>query len=113
MASQVGFNPTGGRRESQSKPISLELIIVIHIKDYIQVPSPQNSPSRPDSSPKDCNVVSFPDPNCVSKEYIGRFVDKLMEMPDNPKIDFKSHNFDELTDPIDVVARRILSEEKW
>ena len=113
MASQVGFNPTGGRRESQSKPISLELIIVIHIKDYIRVSSFKNSPSAPDSSPNDCNIVSFPEPNRVSNECIGRFVDKLMKMPDNPKNDFRSHNFDELTDPIDVVARRILTEEKW
>ena len=102
-----------GRRGSQSKPISLELIIVIHIKDYIRVSSSKNPPSGPDSSTNDYNVVSFPDPNCVSNEYIGRFVDELMEMPDNPKIDIKSHNFDEVTDPIDVVARRILSEEKW
>ena len=48
----------------------------------------------------------------MSKEYIGKFVDQLMSMPEDPHRDI-SINKENSLDPFDVVASRILSEEKW
>jgi hypothetical protein len=112
VASQIGFNPTGGRRESQSKPINLELIIVIHFKDYIELPTHINPTIEPNHDLVD-NIVSFPEPNRVSKEYIGKFVDQLMQMPEDPHQDLEDISYENTDPAMDVVAARILAEEKW
>lgn len=112
MASQIGFNPTGGRRESQSKPINLELIIVIHFKDYIKTPPHLETAIDPNHD-SDNNIVTFPEPNHVSKEYIGKFVDQLMQMPEDPHQDLEDISYENTDPAMDVVAARILAEEKW
>lgn len=112
MAIQLGFNPTGGRRESQSKPINLVLIIVIHFKDYIELLTHINPTIEPNHDLVD-NIVSFPEPNRVSKEYVGKFVDQLMEMPDDPQQDLGGNTYENIDSAMDVVAARILSKEKW
>jgi hypothetical protein len=112
VAIQLGFNPTGGRRESQSKPINLVLIIVIHFKDYIELPTHINATIEPNHDLVD-NIVSFPEPNRVSKEYVGKFVDQLMEMPDDPQQDLGGNTYENIDSAMDVVAARILSKEKW
>ena len=112
MTSQVGFNPTGGRRESQSKPINLELIIVIHLKDYIKTSTHLDTAIDPNNHTCN-NIVSFPDPNIVSKEYIGKFVDLLMQMPEDPHQELEETSYENTDSAMDVVAARILAEEKW
>ena len=112
MASQIGFNPTGGRRESQSKPINLVLIIVIHFKDYIDTPTHINATIKTNHDLVD-NIVSFQEPSRVSKEYIGKFVDQLMEMPDDPQQNIDGTTYENTDSAMDIVAARILSEEKW
>ena len=112
MASQIGFNPTGGRRESQSKPIHLELIIVIHFKDYIKTSTHLDTAIDPNYD-SDNNIVTFPEPNRISKEYIGKFVDKLMKMPEDPHQDLEDTSYENIDSVMDIVATRILSEEKW
>jgi hypothetical protein len=112
VASQIGFNPTGGRRESQSKPINLELIIVIHFKDYIKT-STHLDPAIDTNDDSDNNIVTFPEPNRISKEYIGKFVDQLMQMPEDPHQDLEDISYENTDPAMDVVAARILAEEKW
>ena len=112
MASQIGFNPTGGRRESQSKPIQLELIIVIHFKDYIKSFTHLDTAIDPNHD-SDNNIVSFPEPNRISNECIGKFVDQLMKMPEDPHQDLEDIFYENNDSAMDVVAARILSEEKW
>ena len=112
MASQIGFNPTGGRRESQSKPINLELIIVIHFKDYIKT-STHLDTAIDTNDHSDNNIVTFPEPNRISKEYIGKFVDQLMQMPEDPHQDLEDISYENTDPAMDVVAARILAEEKW
>ena len=111
MASQIGFNPTGGRRESQSEPIHLELIIVIHFKDYIKTSTYLDTATDP--SHDSDNIVSFPEPNRISNECIGKFVDQLMKMPEDPHQDLEDIFYENNDSAMDVVAARILSEEKW
>ena len=113
MASQIGFNPTGGRRESQSKPIQLELIIVIHFKDYIKTSTHLDTAIDPNHDSDNNNIVSFPEPNRISKEYIGKFVDQLMQMPEDPHQDLEDIFYENTDSAMDVVAARILAEEKW
>ena len=63
------------------------------------------------NSCNDCEVISFPKNSVdyVSKEEIGKWVDKLMEMPEpDPSFSNKFENFS--VDPISQVAERILSE---
>jgi hypothetical protein len=112
VASQIGFNPTGGRRESQSKPINLELIIVIHFKDYIKTSSHLDT-AIDTNDDSDNNIVTFPEPNRISKEYIGKFVDQLMQMPEDPHQDLEDITYENTDPAMDVVAARILAEEKW
>jgi hypothetical protein len=112
VASQIGFNPTGGRRESQSKPINLELIIVIHFKDYIKTSSHLDT-AIDTNDDSDNNIVTFPEPNRISKEYIGKFVDQLMQMPEDPHQDLEDISYENTDPAMDVVAARILAEEKW
>jgi hypothetical protein len=112
VASQVGFDPTGGRRESQSKPINLELIIVIHFKDYIKT-STHLDTAIDTNDDSDNNIVTFPEPNRISKEYIGKFVDQLMQMPEDPHQDLEDISYENTDPAMDVVAARILAEEKW
>jgi hypothetical protein len=112
VASQIGFNPTGGRRESQSKPINLELIIVIHFKDYIKT-STHLDTAIDTNDDSDNNIVTFPEPNRISKEYIGKFVDQLMQMPEDPHQDLEDISYENTDPAMDVVAARILAEEKW
>lgn len=113
MAIQIGFNPTGGRSESQSKPINLELIIVIHFKDYIKTYPHLNTAIDPNHDSDNNNIVNFPEPNRISKEYIGKFVDKLMKMPEDPHQDLEDTSYENIDSVMDIVATRILSEEKW
>jgi len=112
VANQLGFNPTGGRRESQSKPINLVLIIVIHFKDYIDAPTHIYATIETNHDLVD-NIVSFQEPNRVSNEYIGKFVDQLMEMPDDPQQNIDGTTYENIDSAMDIVAARILSEEKW
>ena len=112
MASQIGFNPTGGRRESQSQPINLELIIVIHFKDYIKT-STHLDTAIDTNDDSDNNIVTFPEPNRISKEYIGKFVDQLMQMPEDPHQDLEDISYENTDPAMDFVAARILAEEKW
>ena len=112
MAIQIGFNPTGGRRESQSKPIHLEIIIVIHFKDYIKTSTQLNTAIDPNHDSSN-NIVSFPEPNRISKEYIGKFVDQLMQMPEDPHQDLEDTSYENIDSAMDIVASRILAEEKW
>ena len=112
MASQVGFNPTGGRRESQSKPINLEPIIVIHLKDYIKTSTQIDTAIDPNQD--SCNnIISFPESNRISKEYIGKFVDQLMQMSEDTHHDLEDIFYENTDSAMDVVASRILAEEKW
>ena len=66
------------------------------------------------NSRNDCKVISFPkdSKDDVSKEEIGKWVDKLMEMPE-PDASFSNRfeNFSE--DPLYQVAERILSEGRF
>ena len=55
----------------------------------------------------------FPEPNRISKEYIGKFVDKLMQMPKDPHQDLEDIFYENTDSAMDVVAARILAEEKW
>ena len=85
---------------------------MIHIKDYMEdLSSKTPSDSTQYGIPED-NIVKFPEREYVSKEYIGKFVDQLMSMPEDQHRDI-SINKENSLDPFDVVASRILSEEKW
>ena len=112
MAIQLGFNPTGGRRESQSKPINLVLIIVIHFKDYIK-PTTHIDAAIESDHDLVSNIVSFPEPNRITKEYIGKFIDQLMEITEDPHHDLGCNSSENIDSAMDIVAERILSEEKW
>ena len=81
---------------------------MIQIKDYMD----SNLADTPLSEIKVNNILDFPDQNHVSREYIGKYVDKLMKMPD---IDdpFVSNGGDNIYDPFETVASKILAEEQW
>ena len=81
---------------------------MIQIKDYMD----SNLPDTPLSEIQVNNILDFPDQNHVSREYIGKYVDKLMKMPD---IDapFVSNGGDNIYDPFETVASKILAEEQW
>jgi len=85
---------------------------VIHIKDYIKAPNPSSRQNFHDCKPSSDNLVPFQKENEISEEYIGRFVDKLMKMPEDPhhEITRKLHNS---IDSTEFVASRIIAEEKW
>ena len=63
----------------------------------------------------DCEIISFPSEEVeeVSKEEIGKWVDKLMEIPDGAEFNFKDVDFpsEDLVDPLTQVAEKILNEE--
>ncbi len=109
MTRYIRFNPTGGRRESQIKPIH----IVIHFEDYIDTSIHHPNTAHTNSDLEENKIISFPDLNKVNREYIGSFVDQLMEMPDDPYQNIGDDPVQGMSDPLDVVAARILSEEKW
>ena len=64
----------------------------------------------------DCEIISFPSEEVeeVSKEEIGKWVDKLMKMPDDTDINFDETDFSisNFTDPLTEVAEKILKEDK-
>lgn len=107
MTRYIRFNPTGGRRESQIKPIH----IVIHFEDYIDTSIHHPNTAHRNSDLEENKIISFPDPNKVNREYIGSFVDQLMEMPDDPYQNIGDDPEQGICDPLYVVAARILSEE--
>ena len=85
---------------------------MIHIKDYIKTPKTSSHQTVHDSKPISDNLVPFQNEDKISKEYIGRFVDKLMKMPDVLHHEI-TRNPDHSTDSTEFVASRILAEEKW
>ena len=56
------------------------------------------------------NIVSFPEPNFVSKEYIGKFVDQLMQMPEDHHQDLEDTTYKNVDSAMDFVAARILTK---
>ena len=116
------IQPTGGRLGSQPKSLSsktLILFVVIHIQDHLDGISDtshgdeiENIQSNDGSN---CEIITFPtDPhNEVSNEEIGKWVDRLMQMPElegdfQEPLDQFSEEFD---DPFIQVAERVLSED--
>ena len=85
---------------------------MIHFKDYIKTSTHLDTAIDPNHD-SDNNIVSFPEPSRVSKEYIGKFVDKLMQMPKDPHQDLEDIFYENTDSAMDVVAARILAEEKW
>jgi hypothetical protein len=85
---------------------------VIHFKDYIKDSAPSMNKDSIQKGLQEDNLVNFPEQDYVSREYIGKFVDQLMSMPDDPHRDIAAKQ-DNPFDPFNVVASRILSEEKW
>ena len=85
---------------------------MIHFKDYIKTSTHLDTAIDPNHD-SDNNIVSFPEPSRISKEYIGKFVDKLMKMPEDPHQDLEDIFYENNDSAMDVVAARILSEEKW
>lgn len=85
---------------------------MIHIKDYIKKPKTSSHQTVHDSKPISDNLVPFENEDKISKEYIGRFVDKLMKMPDDLHHEI-TRNQDDSIDSTEFVASRILAEEKW
>ena len=49
----------------------------------------------------------------LASSCIGKFVDKLMQMPEDPHQDLEDIFYENTDSAIDVVAARILAEEKW
>ena len=88
------------------------LFIVIHIKDYInESSSVSDRDSIQPDLPED-NLLKFPEQNYLSREYIGKFVDQLLAMPEDPHKDIAGMQRNPI-DPFEVVASKILSEKKW
>ena len=85
---------------------------MIHFKDYIKDSAPSMNKDTIQKGLQEDNLVNFPEQDYVSREYIGKFVDQLMSMPDDPHRDIAVKQ-DNPFDPFNVVASRILSEEKW
>ena len=86
---------------------------MIHFEDYIDTSIHNPNTKHTNSDLEENKIISFPDPNKVNREYIGSFVDQLMEMPDDPYQNIGDDPVQGMSDPLDVVAARILSEEKW
>ena len=63
-----------------------------------------------------CEFLHFPSVSdeSVSREEIGKWVDKLMKMPDDTDINFDETDFSisNFTDPLTEVAVKILKEDK-
>ena len=59
---------------------------------------------------EECEILSFPiiEQNEVSREEIGKWVDKLMQMPEDMDLTEETREVD---DPLTVVAEKILQEE--
>ena len=59
---------------------------------------------------EECEILSFPiiEQNEVSREEIGKWVDKLMQMPEDMNLTKETREVD---DPLTVVAEKILQEE--
>lgn len=59
---------------------------------------------------EECEILSFPiiEQNEVSREEIGKWVDKLMQMPEDMDLTKETREVD---DPLTVVAEKILQEE--
>ena len=59
---------------------------------------------------EECEILSFPitGQNEVSREEIGKWVDKLMQMPEDMDL---AEETKEVDDPLTVVAEKILQEE--
>ena len=85
---------------------------MIHFKDYIKNLAPSMNKESFQKGLQEDNLVNIPEQDYVSREYIGKFVDQLMSMPDDPHRDIAAKQ-DNSFDPFNVVASRILSEEKW
>ena len=86
---------------------------MIHFEDYIDTSIHHPNTAHRNSDLEENKIISFPDLNKVNREYIGSFVDQLMEMPDDPYQNIGDDPVQGMSDPLDVVAARILSEEKW
>ena len=78
--------------------------------------SSSNSVCRQTEKTDKCKFLHFPTASVesASREEIGKWVDKLMKMPDDTDInfdetDFSSSNF---IDPLTEVAEKILKEDK-
>jgi hypothetical protein len=84
---------------------------VIHIKDYIKKSEPSKE-SNSNSISTENNLVDFSKDDEISEEYIGRFVDKLMKMPEDLHLS-PSYCIPESNETLDLVASRILSDEQW
>jgi hypothetical protein len=59
---------------------------------------------------EECEILSFPETGQieVTREEIGKWVDKLMQMPEDLGLD---EEIREVEDPLTVVAEKILKEE--
>ena len=86
---------------------------MIHFEDYIDKTIHHPNTAHTNSDLEENKIISFPDLNKMNREYIGSFVDQLMEMPDDPYQNIRVDPVQGMSDPLDVVAARILSEEKW
>ena len=86
---------------------------MIHFEDYIDTSIHHPNTAHTNSDLEENKIISFPDLNKMNREYIGSFVDQLMEMTDDPYQNIGDDPVQGMSDPLDVVAARILSEEKW
>lgn len=113
---------TGGRLESQPKTMSLrhyKKLVVIYIQDHLDseeciIMNDDLNQSESNFNSEDDTIIFPSEPQSeVSKEEIGKWVDQLMEMPENQNFyaDLTEEFPDSFDDPFIRVAERILSDE--
>ena len=92
---------------------------MIYLKDHLasnsQFPKPICKVFKQTENIDECEIVPFPSNSSqvVSKEEIGKWVDKLMEIPDAATLNYEDVDFlsENLVDPLTQVAEKILNEE--
>lgn len=93
---------------------------MIYLRDHLETKNLRLSSSNSvighiDKTDK-CEFLHFPSVynESVSSEEIGKWVDKLMKMPDDKDINFEETDFStsNFTDPVTEVAEKILKEDK-
>ena len=92
---------------------------MIYLSDHLdsnrQIHSPDNKVFKQTENIDKCEIFPFPSNSgqVVSKEEIGKWVDKLMEIPDGAEFNFRDVDFpsEDLVDPLTQVAEKILNEE--
>jgi hypothetical protein len=92
---------------------------VIYLSDHLssdrQIHSPNNIVFKQTENIHECEILPFTgnSSQVVSREEVGKWVDKLMEIPDGTELNFKDVDFrsEDLVDPLTQVAEKILNEE--